>query len=113
MTQKTSIKSQKLRDSAKGQECTLQIPKVCKHDPDTTVLCHFPDDTGTGSMAGKSDDTCAGFGCYDCHKLIDNLADFFKSGRPEADYWWFIHRSMVRTQRKWIEMGLVTIEGMK
>lgn len=34
------IRSDKLRKSARGQDCTLQIPVVCNRDPATTVLAH-------------------------------------------------------------------------
>ncbi|WP_210255108.1 nuclease domain-containing protein [Ochrobactrum sp. MC-1LL] len=36
------IVSTKLRKSAKGQPCSFQIPGICNHDADTTVLCHAP-----------------------------------------------------------------------
>ena len=34
--------SQKLRDSARGQDCTLRLPGICNFDSATTVLAHLP-----------------------------------------------------------------------
>ena len=103
------VRSKKLRNSAKGQDCTINIPGRCSYDTEKTMLCHFPDDSGTGVMGSKSDDTCAGFGCHECHTLMDNRNLFYKAGFTEADYWYFVHRSMVRTLRKWVEMELIKL----
>lgn len=37
-----AFRSKALRDSARGQCCTLQIPGICNSNPETTVLCHLP-----------------------------------------------------------------------
>lgn len=95
------IRSQKLRDSAKNEECTLQIYEVCNHDPATTVLAHLPDESH--GMAQKADDFSSCFSCSSCHDVID--------GRKNAniDREFYMRRAMVRTWRRWIEMGLVKI----
>lgn len=105
------MKSQKLRDSARGQACTLRL-FCCDGGGETTVLCHYPDGSGTGKMAGKSPDYCAGDGCFKCHQLLDNRAEFLKHYTME-DYWYFVHRSMVRTLANRFERGLIKVEGMK
>lgn len=57
------------RDNARGRECTLLVAPVCA-DIDTVVLCHAPsDDDG---KAYKSNDLWAAFGCFNCHRYIDN-----------------------------------------
>lgn len=62
------MKVSKLRRSARGQECTLQIFPYCNNDPDTVSLCHI----GLGSGWGrKSLDTVAAYGCSACHAIID------------------------------------------
>jgi len=103
-----SMKQNKFTKSARGQDCTLQIMGVCNHNPETVVLCHIPDESGTGKMGGKSSDWCAVFGCSACHDAID--------GRdPKAwnyvyqDKDWYIMRALKRTWRKWIEMELIKI----
>lgn len=49
------ITSAKLRNSAKGQVCTFQIPSVCNCDPSTTVLAHIRDETkGLIALQGET-----------------------------------------------------------
>ncbi len=36
------VVSKKVRDSARGQDCTVRIPGTCNFDPATTVLAHLP-----------------------------------------------------------------------
>lgn len=103
-----TLKSKNLRDSANGQDCTLNIAGVCNYDSSTVVLCHFPDESkGIGK---KSDDISSGFGCSCCHDVVD--------GRRKSVEWdsaknWYMRRAQTRTLRKWIEMGIVEIKGIK
>lgn len=98
------IRSKKLRESARDEQCTLQIVGVCNSDPATTVLAHLPDEShGIGL---KADDYCACYACSACHDVID--------GRAKTLYWqhekdWYLRRAMVRTWRRFIEKGLVKI----
>lgn len=66
------IMSKKLRDSARGEPCTLNIAGVCNYDSSTVVLCHLPDESH--GMGRKSDDIVAAFGCHACHDAIDGRA---------------------------------------
>lgn len=99
------IHSQKMRDSARGEDCSLQIASACNHDPSTTVLCHFPDETH--GMALKADDLSAGYGCSACHDIAD--------GRVEHWDWnddtrhWYMRRSQTRTLRRMIEKGVICV----
>jgi hypothetical protein len=102
------MKSQKLRDSARGQDCTFQIVDVCNGDSNTTVLCHLPDESH--GMAKKADDFCAGFGCSSCHADIDNVSRSTEYANHAAFY---NNRANRRTIRKWLEMGLIKIAGAK
>lgn len=102
------MKSQELRDSANGQECTFQIVGVCNGDPATTVLCHLPDESN--GMGKKSDDFCAAFGCSDCHDVVDSRA---YSGEYREHQAFYNNRANRRTIRKWLEMGLIMIKGAK
>jgi len=101
--QKTNpVKSKKLRDSARGQECTLNIAGVCNYDPATVVLCHFPSDI-SGS---KSTDISSGFGCSACHDVIDSRVQHdFEPGEKE----FYQRRSQTRTVHVWLDMGLVKV----
>ncbi|MDX8383589.1 MAG: nuclease domain-containing protein [Ghiorsea sp.] len=96
----------KLRKSAQGQDCTLQIAGVCCGDPETTVLAHLP--SNMSGMAKKSPDFCACFACFDCHNAID--------GRTRGIEWladkeWYMRRAQVRTLKIWIEEGLIEVKG--
>ena len=94
------IKSQKLRDSAKGEQCTLNIAGICNYDPETTVLCHLPSE-----IAGsKSTDISSAYGCSSCHQVIDN-----RSRLSAEDYEFYCRRGQVRTLTRMEERGLITI----
>lgn len=103
-------RSQKLRDSARGERCTVEA-EVCITDQDpghaTTVLAHLPDESGTGKMGGKSDDWCAAYACAACHTWVDQYQD-------EQELQTFHReRALKRTLRRMIEKGLITIQGAK
>jgi hypothetical protein len=61
-------KYQKLRDSARNEECTLRIHPYCNNNPETVVLCHLPSGSGMGQ---KSPDWFAVYGCSACHDILD------------------------------------------
>lgn len=102
------MKSKALRDSARGQECTFQIVGVCNHNPETTVLCHLPDESS--GVGKKADDFSAAFGCSACHDAVDGRSSCFEFSSNAPFY---VHRAMKRTWRKWFEMGLLKIKGAK
>ena len=94
----------KLRDSARGEECTLQIFPYCNGNPETVVLCHLPSGSGMGQ---KSPDWFAVYGCSNCHDIID--------GRIIKDALW-PHEietakklALFRTWQRMIEKGLIKI----
>ena len=102
------MKSKALRDSARGQDCTFQIVGVCNYNPETTVLCHLPDESH--GMSRKSDDFSAAFGCSACHDVVDG-----RSACPEyrEHQYFYNFRACMRTIRAWSEMGLISIKGAK
>lgn len=99
-------KYQKLRDSARDEECTLQIHPYCNGNPETVVLCHLPSGSGMGQ---KSPDWFAVYGCSACHDIID--------GRRPADSAWLSNhevlemtqKALFRTWERMIEKGLIRI----
>lgn len=93
------IKSKKLRDSARGQDCTLRLVGICNFNPETTVLCHIGTNAGIGT---KSGDNMAVFGCSSCHNEIDTKAKGFYG----AD----IIRALGETQQIWIDSGLMVVK---
>ncbi len=103
MLKQKPIVSQKIRNAAKGEECTLNIVGVCNYDPSTVVLCHLPDESH--GMAKKSDDISACFGCSDCHDAIDGR---IKGIHPDDKEFYF-RRAQTRTWRRLIELGVIKI----
>ena len=98
------MKRNKIRQSAKGENCALRIPGVCNGDCSTTVLCHAPY-PGRGGM--RDHDFFAAYGCSDCHDLIDSRAASKIWHRindtPESAWLRGIHE----TQMKLIAKGLM------
>lgn len=93
------VVSKKLRDSARGQSCTLRLD-CCNFNPETTVLAHLP--CGHKGAGMKSPDNMAVFACSDCHTYID------------GPHRWSVHtkdylRALAETQLSWIELGLIKI----
>lgn len=99
----TTVTSQTLRSSAKGQQCTLNL-ECCNHNPETTVLAHLP--IGQKGMGMKRDDFCACFACSSCHDAIDSRS---KAEFTADD----LMRAWHKTIKAWIRMGLITIKGAK
>lgn len=93
------MKSNKLRNSARGQECTMHVVGVCNYDPDTTVLAHI--NTDGSIMGGKAPDYSACFCCSDCHAWLD------QNKGSEEDRLFYTRRAMVRTWGKWFEQGVI------
>ena len=92
------LKSKNLRDSARGQECTLRLVNVCNWNPETVVLAHIGRDRGMGI---KCNDTFAVFACSACHAEIDGPNRF----KHEADKM----RALEETQSYWLEEGLLRV----
>lgn len=98
-------KYQKLRDSAKLEECTLQIHPYCNGNPETVVLCHLPSGSGMGQ---KSPDWLAVYGCSDCHDVLDGRrAIAADSVKYEIES--LMRMALFRTWERMIEKGLIKI----
>ena len=95
------IRSKKLRDSARGQDCTVNIAGICNYMPETTILAHF--NFEGGSTGGKSDDISAGFACSSCHEHLD------RNRLSDEDALFYKGRSMMRTVRFWVNEGYLKL----
>ena len=60
-----------LTEVARGMPCFLEVPDVCCGDPATTVWCHSNAGCDGHGMSIKSDDGAGAFGCFTCHKWLD------------------------------------------
>ena len=99
-------KYQKLRDSARGEDCTLQIHPYCNGNPETTVLCHLPSGSGMGQ---KSPDWFAVYGCSDCHDVIDSRKGVLDVTLPPEEIKNLSSTALFRTWNRMIEKGLIRI----
>ncbi len=95
------FRSKKVRDAAKGEDCTVNSPN-CSYDSETTVFCHL-NDHWAGKGRGIKAHDIGFFGCYNCHTAIDQ-------GKLDDEYFYLL-RAMVRTWLRLIELGIVKVEG--
>ena len=100
------IRIKKIRDSARGQECTIQSP-WCNHLPETVVFAHYgtPGEKGIGL---KPDDTSGAYACSSCHDALDGRTHWrTKDTRyiETKDFYWF--RGMRRTWKLLVENGVL------
>lgn len=109
-TKPSVVVSRQLRDSARGERCTVCHPATCTHDPATVVLAHLPCDiAGYKSTDLSSCYACTGNGDrIGCHNAIDavGLVPEF-----DADREWILRRAMVLTLTRMVEKGLIIIRG--
>lgn len=103
-----SIVSNAVRQSARGEECTVHIAGVCNYKSETTVFAHLPDESK--GMGIKADDLS---GCYACHACHDALDGRSKSRLTGEEREWYMRRAMVRTWRRLHDKGLLLIKGAK
>jgi len=62
------IKSKKIRESARGEACTLRVSPYCQ-DGETVVFCHL--NTNFRGVGIKSPDLFGVYGCVYCHSMLD------------------------------------------
>ncbi|ENY0908407.1 DUF1364 domain-containing protein [Serratia marcescens] len=104
MRKSPAFRSKALRDSARGQCCTLQISGICNGNQETTVLCHLP--SSTHGMGYKSDDYWAVFGCSSCHDVIDGRIPYdWRSGELHEVLFYALHRTI----SIWLECDLLKV----
>ena len=98
----------KIRESARGEDCALQIHPYCNGNPETVVLAHLPS-AGHG-MALKSPDWWAVYACSSCHDVIDarNPQAARELGAEEITA--CMIRGLYRTQRRLIDKGLLMVK---
>lgn len=103
MKKSSKPKMTKIRMSAKGQRCMVQVPGVCNGNPETTVLAHR---NGAG-MGCKADDREAAYACSDCHEWLDGGYVRHGADRFERDA--YHGQAIFRTQQILIEQGLMEV----
>ncbi|MGL4755609.1 nuclease domain-containing protein [Aeromonas veronii] len=100
------IRSQVLRDGARGQVCKLQLPGVCIGGTGTTVLAHLP--SAPHGMALKGDDLVAVEACSACHDAIDGRFPYdWQPGEQEE----VIYCALTHQLHSWVVRGLICVAG--
>lgn len=94
--------NQKIRDSARGEECTVRIVGVCTFDPEKTIWSHAPlKAAGKGGQI-KALDLCGAYCCTACDAVVDGQLKVPGVSRAQALEDWFMGhmRSLVRLRQK-------------
>jgi hypothetical protein len=63
-----------IRQSARGQQCTICIPGVCNRNPETVVWCHENSFVAGKGMGIKARCEHGAYGCSSCHAVFDGQA---------------------------------------
>ncbi len=101
------MKSQKIRNSARGEECTFNVVGICNYNPETTVLAHLQL-KGHGIMAGKAHDLSSCYACSDCHDYLDRRNGRDKS--PEQQYRnEYMLKAHINTIIRMQEKGIISV----
>ena len=99
------IKSKKVRESARNEDCTLRLFNVCNFNTETTVLAHIGKASGTAAKCG---DNMAVYACSDCHDVIDGRSHYNAKYNPDING--DLLRALQETQQKLIDKGLMVIK---
>lgn len=104
------IRSNAVTQSARDQDCTLQISGFPCAPNETVVLAHIPL-AGNHGAGLKADDVCSCYACATCHDLLDGRLP----GLPKdsADWYFYALRGLARTLRAMYDAGILTIKGAK
>jgi len=97
----------KIRDSARGRECQIRIPKCCNFDDTTTVLAHL---NGYG-MGGKNHDFQGAYACSACHDAVDGRV--IPIGMSFGELKVYFMDGIIRTQQILFNEGLIQTKGSK
>lgn len=99
------MKTSKIRESARGEDCMVRVPGVCNGDPETVVLAHL---NGAG-IGRKQADHKGAYACSACHAWLDGL---FVADDASKEYRDLLHlEGVMRTQDRLIEKGLIDVKG--
>lgn len=94
---------QRIRDSARGEDCTVRIVGACTHDPAHTIWSHAPLQAAGKGRAWKSVDLAGAYCCTACDAVVDGQRPLPDGATRESVMldWCFGHlRSLVILKRK-------------
>jgi hypothetical protein len=95
------MNEKKIQASARGEECTVRLPGICSHNPETVVFAHLSGVRFGHGVGKKTRWGC--YACYECHREIDR-----QTTRLEKDYVKLAHyEAVIETLDKLVEKGLI------
>jgi len=65
-----TYRNKKIRDSARGKECLMNLPGCCG-GTESTIWSHYRGEAGGKGMALKADDLCGAYACTHCDAIYD------------------------------------------
>lgn len=98
------IRSKKITQSARGEDCTVRIVGVCNGNPETTVLAHLP--SNRHGIGLKSSDISGVYACSCCHDRIDRR---IHSRELEERREWYLLRAVIETHERMVESGVLKV----
>jgi len=103
------IRSNKIKQAARGERCTLRIPGVCVESTgetptQTTIFAHFPDESSGRGL--KSDDISGCYSCFHCHDMLDGRVPppEYLLQTWDKDKEFYMRRAQTRTLKRLIEL---------
>ena len=94
---------QRIRDSARGEECTVRIVGACTYDPARTIWSHAPLQAAGKGRSLKAVDIAGAYCCTACDEVIDGQRPLPPGATRESVMldWFMGHmRSLVLLKRK-------------
>lgn len=92
-----------IRQSARGEDCTVRIPGVCRGHPDYTIWSHAPLGAAGKGRSIKALDLCGAYCCTACDAVIDGQAPLpagYTRDQALQDWFYGHMRSLVRLRQK-------------
>ncbi len=101
-----NVKSKAVRDSARGETCTLRLEGCNDEDTEKVCLCHIRA-FGWAGISEKPSDFLAVYACSSCHDKLDRRS-------KDAEWGWDdVLRALGETLMRLSAKGLLTLKGQK
>lgn len=65
-----TYRNKKIRDSARGKECLMNLPGCCG-GTESTIWSHYRGEAGGKGLSLKADDLCGAYACTHCDAVYD------------------------------------------
>ena len=98
-------RSPKYLSSARGQDCTLNLPSICSHNSETVVAAHSNWHEHGRGMGIKASDVFVADACSACHAELDQGNQF--SEEEKRNYW---ERGFRATLLRRLEQGILKVK---